>query len=366
MTTNIKPKDLDSWVKSDLKTFVIAGPCSVESEKQIHDTARELAKYKIPVLRGGIWKPRTRPGSFMGIGSQAIQWLADAAKTNNMKSAVEVANAQHVEECLKAGIDILWIGARSTVSPFVVQEIADALKGVNIPVMVKNPINPDFELWLGAIERIYNAGIEKVAAVHRGFSQYEKNTYRNTPNWNIPLELKRVAPEIPVICDPSHICGTIDLIEHVSQKAMDLNFDGLMIESHIDPSNALSDKDQQLSPSALAQLIDNLIIRESVSYDSEFLNKLHRLRTEIDKIDFEVLELLAARARLVKEIGLFKKDNNITIFQPERWAEIVETRKKYGQEIHLSEELILDLVKSIHRESISIQTKVMQDEKSTK
>jgi chorismate mutase len=366
MTTNIKPKGLSNWLNTDLKTFVIAGPCSVESEKQIHDTAKALASYNIPVLRGGIWKPRTRPGSFMGIGTQAIHWLADAAKQNNMKSAVEVANAEHVEDCLKAGVDILWIGARSTVSPFVVQEIADALKGVNIPVMVKNPINPDFELWLGAIERIYNAGIEKVAAVHRGFSQYEKNTYRNTPNWNIPLELKRIAPEIPIICDPSHICGSIDLIPHVSQKAMDLNFDGLMIESHIDPSNALSDKDQQLSPAALAELINKLIIRESISNNSEFIDKLKRLRTEIDKIDYEVLELLAARSRLVKEIGLFKKENNITIFQPERWAEIVETRNKYGQEIHLSEELILDLVKSIHRESISIQTKVMQDEKSTK
>ena len=366
MTTNIQPKGLSNWLKTDLKTFVIAGPCSLESERQIHDTAKALASIKIPVLRGGIWKPRTRPGSFMGIGTQAIQWLADAAKQNNMLSAVEVANAQHVEDCLKAGIDILWIGARSTVSPFVVQEIADALKGVNIPVMVKNPINPDFELWLGAIERIYNAGIEKVAAIHRGFSQYEKNTYRNTPNWNIPLELKRIAPEIPIICDPSHICGTIDLIPHVSQKAMDLNFDGLMIESHIDPSNALSDKDQQLSPAELSDLINKLIIRDSTSNNIDFIDKLKRLRTEIDKIDYEVLELLAARSRLVKEIGLFKKENNITIFQPERWAEIVETRKKYGQEIHLSEELILDMVKSIHRESISIQTKVMQDEKPTK
>lgn len=364
MTTNIKPKELTSWIETDLKTFVIAGPCSVESEEQIQLTARDLAKHNIPVLRGGIWKPRTRPGSFMGIGKEAINWLADAAHANNMKATVEVATAEHVEYCLKAGVDILWIGARSTVSPFVVQEIADALRGVDIPVMLKNPINPDFELWLGALERIYNAGLEKVAAIHRGFSQYEKNTYRNTPNWNIPLELKRILPDIPLICDPSHICGTIDLIPHIAQKAMDLNFDGLMIESHYNPSIALSDKDQQLSPAQVAALVDDLVIRSKDSEDLAFIDKLNRLRKEIDKIDYEVLELLASRSKLVHEIGLYKKEKNITIFQPERWAEIVETRKKYGHEIKLSEEMILDLVKIIHRESIAVQTKVMQDEKN--
>jgi chorismate mutase len=267
-----------------------------------------------------------------------------------------------VEDCLKAGIDILWIGARSTVSPFVVQEIADALRGVDMPILIKNPINPDIELWIGAIERINHAGITKIAAIHRGFSQYEKNTYRNTPNWNIPLELKRLVPNLPVICDPSHICGSIDLIPHISQKAMDLNFDGLMIESHYDPSIALSDKDQQLKPAELARLIEHLIIRDIDSENIEFKDQLLRLRTEIDKIDFEVLELIASRLKLIQEIGIYKKENNITIFQPERWAQIVESRKKYGKEIHLSEEMILDLVKLIHRESISIQTKVMQDE----
>jgi len=362
MTTSIKSENLNSWLSTDLKTFVIAGPCSVETEEQIHTTAQALASFKIPVLRGGIWKPRTRPGSFTGLGTKGINWLAQAAQANNMKSAVEVATAQHVEDCLKAGIDILWIGARSTVSPFVVQEIADALRGVNIPVMIKNPINPDIELWIGAIERIHHAGINNIAAIHRGFSQYEKNTYRNTPNWNIPLELKRLVPNLPVICDPSHICGSIDLIQHVSQKAMDLNFDGLMIESHYDPSIALSDKDQQLKPAELSQLIDQLIIREIDTENSEFKDQLFRLRKEIDKLDYEVLELIASRLKLIQEIGLYKKENNITIFQPERWAEIVETRKKYGKEIHLSEEMILDLVKLIHRESITIQTKVMQDE----
>ena len=362
MTTSIKSDQLNSWLDSNLKTFIIAGPCSVESEEQIHKTAEALSSYQIPVLRGGIWKPRTRPGSFTGLGNVGIQWLADAAKAYGMKSAVEVANAKHVEDCLKAGIDIFWIGARSTVSPFVVQEIADALKGVNIPVMVKNPINPDIELWIGAIERIHNAGINKIAAIHRGFSQYEKNTYRNTPNWNIPLELKRLIPNLPVICDPSHICGSIDLLPHVSQKAMDLNFDGLMIESHYDPRFAMSDKDQQLTPLALSELIENLIIRNTDTQNVEFKDQLIRLRKAIDKIDYEVLELLASRSKLVNEIGLYKKENNITIFQPERWSEIVNTRKKYGKEIHLSEEMILDLVKLIHRESISVQTKVMQDE----
>lgn len=362
MTTSIKSDQLNDWLDSRLKTFIIAGPCSVESEEQIHKTAQALSSHQIPVLRGGIWKPRTRPGTFTGMGTEGIEWLADAARTYGMKSAVEVANAKHVEDCLRAGIDIFWIGARSTVSPFVVQEIADALKGVDVPVMIKNPINPDIELWIGAIERIHHAGINKIAAIHRGFSQYEKNTYRNTPNWNIPLELKRLVPNLPVICDPSHICGSIDLIPHVSQKAMDLNFDGLMIESHYDPSIAMSDKDQQLTPSALADLIDNLIIRNTHSENVEFKDQLVRLRKEIDKIDYEVLELLASRSKLVHEIGLFKKENNITIFQPARWAEIVETRKKYGKEIHLSDEMILDLVKLIHRESISVQTKVMQDE----
>lgn len=362
MTTSIKSDQLNSWLHSNLKTFIIAGPCSVETEEQIHKTAEALASHQIPVLRGGIWKPRTRPGTFTGIGTEGIQWLANAAKAYGMKSAVEVANAKHVEDCLKAGIDIFWIGARSTVSPFVVQEIADALKGVDIPVMVKNPINPDIELWIGAIERIHNAGINKIAAIHRGFSQYEKNTYRNTPNWNIPLELKRLIPNLPVICDPSHICGSIDLIPHVSQKAMDLNFDGLMVEAHYDPRFAMSDKDQQLTPLALSELIENLIIRNTDTQNVEFKDQLIRLRKAIDKIDYEVLELLASRSKLVHEIGLYKKENNITIFQPERWSEIVNTRKKYGKEIHLSEEMILDLVKLIHRESISVQTKVMQDE----
>jgi chorismate mutase len=355
-------ENLKHWISTSLKTVVIAGPCSVEAEPQIHETAKALAAMNVPVLRGGIWKPRSRPGSFKGIGIEGIDWLADAARENNMLSASEVATAAHVEQCLKAGIDILWVGARSTVSPFVVQEIADALRGTDVRVMIKNPINPDLQLWIGAIERMLEAGLTKIAAIHRGFSQYEKNTYRNAPNWNIPLELKRAFPDLPLLCDPSHICGSKDLVPHISQKALDLNFDGLMLETHVNPSLALSDKDQQLSPEELSSLLNLLVVRDAESFNPAFIDQLKSLRSSIDKIDYEILELLASRSKLVHEIGLFKKENNITIFQPERWAEVVATRKQYGAEIHLSEELILDLVKNIHRESISIQTKVMQNE----
>jgi chorismate mutase len=363
MTVNTAIAGLSEWGLPAAKMVLISGPCSVESESQIEQTAAALAEHQVQILRGGIWKPRTRPGSFMGIGDGALPWLVNAAKNNHLKSAVEVANAKHVEAALKAGVDILWIGARSTVSPFVVQEIADALQGVDIPVMIKNPINPDLDLWIGAIERINHAGIHKIAAIHRGFSTYEKNIYRNVPNWNIPLELKRLIPNIPMICDPSHICGSLDLIQHISQKALDLNFDGLMIESHIDPHHALSDKDQQLSPRALGAILEHLIIRSSTSTDQVFIDNLKKLRNDIDKIDLEMLELVAARNKIIEAIGVYKKENNITIFQPERWAEIVDTRKQYGEEIKLSDELIMDLIKAIHREAIAIQTNILNNGK---
>ena len=363
MTVNTAIAGLSEWGLPGAKMVLISGPCSVESESQIEQTAAALAEHQVQILRGGIWKPRTRPGSFMGIGDGALPWLVNAAKNNHLKSAVEVANAKPVEAALKEGVDILWIGARSTVSPFVVQEIADALQGVDIPVMIKNPINPDLDLWIGAIERINHAGIHKIAAIHRGFSTYEKNIYRNVPNWNIPLELKRLIPNIPLFCDPSHICGSLDLIQHISQKALDLNFDGLMIESHIDPHHALSDKDQQLSPRALGAILEHLIIRSSTSTDQVFIDNLKKLRNDIDKIDFEMLELVAARNKIIEAIGVYKKENNITIFQPERWAEIVDTRKQYGEEIKLSDELIMDLIKAIHREAIAIQTNILNNGK---
>jgi len=363
MTVNTAIAGLSEWGLPAAKMVLISGPCSVESESQIEQTAAALAEHQVQILRGGIWKPRTRPGSFMGIGDGALPWLVNAAKNNHLKSAVEVANAKHVEAALKAGVDILWIGARSTVSPFVVQEIADALQGVDIPVMIKNPINPDLDLWIGAIERINHAGIHKIAAIHRGFSTYEKNIYRNVPNWNIPLELKRLIPNIPLFCDPSHICGSLDLIQHISQKALDLNFDGLMIESHIDPHHALSDKDQQLSPRELGAILEHLIIRSSTSTDQVFIDNLKKLRNDIDKIDLEMLELVAARNKIIEAIGVYKKENNITIFQPERWAEIVDSRKQYGEEIKLSDELIMDLIKAIHREAIAIQTNILNNGK---
>ncbi len=356
-------REVPQLLQLTTRPLVIAGPCSVENEAQIHATAAMLAKEHVSILRGGVWKPRSRPGTFSGIGKEALDWLVAAAQTNGLYSAVEVATAEHVAQSLAAGVDILWIGARSTVSPFVVQEIADALQGINIPVLIKNPINPDLELWMGAIERIQQAGITNIAAIHRGFSSFDKKQYRNVPHWEIPLELKRRMPDIPLICDPSHICGTKDLIAHVAQRAMDLNFDGLMIEAHHAPEQALSDKEQQLSPKELGDLLRNLVIRDVHSDNELFVNQLLLLRKKIDKLDFDTLELLAERNKLVKDIGRYKKENNVSIFQPDRWAEIVQTRSKYGQEIGLSEELISDLLKGIHRESIHLQTQILNNTK---
>lgn len=350
---------INEWLQANKRPLVIAGPCSVETEEQVQQTAKQLAKQNVQVLRGGIWKPRTRPGSFTGVGKDALRWLADAAQANGLYSSVEVATAEHVEQSLAAGIDILWIGARSTVSPFVVQELADALQGVNIPVLIKNPINPDLELWIGAIERLQKAGIQSMAAIHRGFSSFDKKQYRNVPNWDIPLELKRRMPDMPLICDPSHICGNKTLIAHVAQRAMDLNFEGLMIEAHYHPAVALSDKEQQLSPQELGELLAALVIRTVDSDNAVFLNQLQLLREKIDKLDYDILELLAERNRLVTDIGNYKKENNVSIYQPERWADILKTRTHYGKEITLSEELILAVLNAIHQESISIQTKVM-------
>lgn len=339
--------------------YLIAGPCSVESEQQIHSIAVELKQAGVTCLRGGIWKPRSLPGSFQGIGSAALPWLKQAASENGLLCATEVATAEQCEEALKMGIDILWIGARSTVSPFVVQEIADALQGSKIPVMIKNPINPDLELWCGGIERLQKAGIQQLSAVHRGFSSYEKKQYRNVPNWEIPLELKRRYPDIRMICDPSHISGKRELIAHVAQLALDLNFEGLMIEVHNEPDKALSDKEQQITPANFAQVIQGLIVRTLSSDDASFRNQLVLLRKKIDKIDYEILELLAERNKLVEGIGHYKKANNVSVFQPERWEEIVQTRNKYGKEIALSNELINDLIQLIHRESIGLQNRIM-------
>src|SRR6201999_2410702 len=305
---NIQP--LNSWINTDNEPLVIAGPCSAETEEQLVATAHLLAKTgRVTALRAGIWKPRTRPGEFEGIGSIGLEWLNRAKEETGLPTAIEVATAKHVEEALKAGVDILWVGARSTANPFTVQEIADALKGTDIPVMVKNPVNPDISLWIGAIERINNAGITKLAAIHRGFSSYEKTAFRNEPMWDIAINLKTLAPDLPLICDPSHISGNRDLIGYISQKALDLDMQGLMIESHIDPNVAWTDAKQQVTPAALAQIIDHLALRKPEFRNAEVKDKLAELRANIDKIDDLVIQKLAERMQIVEQIGNYKRDN---------------------------------------------------------
>jgi chorismate mutase len=352
---------LKSFSTSTDRPFLVSGPCGIESEEQINIIASQLKSLPVSLMRGGIWKPRTRPGSFQGIGGVGLKWLKEAGKKNNIPVTVEVASAEHVEEALKAGIDVLWIGARTTVNPFLVQQIADALNGVNVPVMVKNPVNPELELWIGAFERLNAAGIKKLIAIHRGFSSSEKSRYRNAPNWQIPIELKRRYPELPLLCDPSHITGYTEYILPVSQYAMDLNFDGLMIEVHNDPKNALSDKEQQLTPHELKVLLDNLIIRQPSVDDVLFLSLLEDLRNRIDFLDEQLLTLLAERMSVARNIGQYKKDNNMTVLQVERWNEILRTRLQSGEIKELHSEFIRSLYSIIHDESIRQQTEVMNE-----
>ncbi|HEY0245361.1 MAG TPA: bifunctional 3-deoxy-7-phosphoheptulonate synthase/chorismate mutase type II, partial [Mucilaginibacter sp.] len=334
---NIQP--LESWIKTGKEPLLIAGPCSAETEDQLVATAHLLANTgRVTALRAGIWKPRTRPGEFEGIGSIGLEWLKRAKAETGLPTAVEVATAKHVEEALKAGVDILWVGARSTANPFTVQEIADALKGVDVPVMVKNPVNPDISLWIGALERINNAGITKIAAIHRGFSSYEKSAFRNEPMWDIAIHLKTLAPHLPLINDPSHISGNRDLIGYISQKALDLDMQGLMIESHIDPSVAWTDAKQQVTPSALVELIDRLTLRKPETRNAEVNDKLSELRNNIDKIDDLLIQKIAERMQIAEKIGNYKKDNNITILQVNRWEEILNKRINYGKALKLSGE----------------------------
>jgi len=358
---NIKYVPLSSFPFPVSHPFIISGPCGVESEQQINNIAAELKKLKINLLRGGIWKPRTRPDSFQGIGSEGLRWLKEAGVNNGLPVTVEVASPRHVEEALNAGIDVLWIGARTTVNPFLVQEIANALKGVNIPVMVKNPVNPDLELWIGAFERLNNAGIDKLIAIHRGFSTSEKSRYRNAPNWQIPLELKRRYPDMPLLCDPSHIAGSRNFIMQIAQYAMDLNFDGLMIESHVDPDHALSDREQQLKPGDLKNVLEGLVIRSASVDDVIFMNLLEDLRDRIDSLDEKLLQLLSERMSVARNIGQYKKENNMTVFQVERWNEIIRTRLQSGEIKELHKDFILHLYSIIHDESIRQQTEVMNE-----
>ncbi len=352
--------NLQSWLPAQCQPLIIAGPCGAESYEQVIETAKQLhALNKISLFRAGVWKPRTRPNAFEGRGEEALTWLQEVQKQFNFKTTVEVANAQHVELALKYKVDVLWIGARTTVNPFSVQEIADVLKGVNIPVMIKNPVNADVQLWLGAIERINNAGITNIAAIHRGFHFYGKNKYRNMPLWQLPIELKTILPHLPIICDPSHISGNTELIPHVAQKALDLGMDGLMIESHNNPKVALSDAQQQLTPSELNNLIDKLIIRNQATKNAEAINDLELLRNLIDEIDDELLSILKKRNQVVEQIGGYKKQHHITIFQLQRWQHILKTRAQLAEKIGLNRSYIEKLCQLLHDESIKVQNEVM-------
>lgn len=341
------------------RPIIIAGPCSAESEDQVMQTARALADQKIDLFRAGIWKPRTRPNSFEGVGVVGLKWLRKVKEETGLRVTTEVANAMHVYETMKYGIDVLWIGARTTVSPFAVQEIADALEGTDIPVLIKNPINPDLKLWIGAIERIYKAGIKKIGVIHRGFSSFDDKTYRNTPRWQIAIELMQQFPGLTFICDNSHICGRRDILKPVAQKAMDLNFHGLMTETHPDPDNAWSDAKQQITPAVFKELTDSLVLREATTNDEEFLHNIEDLRKQIDLIDNEVLDLIGKRMQVADNIGEYKRRNNISILQPARWSEILEAAAAKGKIRGLSEEFIGRFLKAIHQESINHQESVM-------
>lgn len=351
---------LQSWWPSADLPRLISGPCSAETAPQVLETARRLkATGRVHLLRAGIWKPRTRPNSFEGVGEIGLEWLRAAKEETGMLTTTEVATAAHVDLCLKYGVDVLWIGARTTVNPFSVQEIAEALRGVDIPVIVKNPINPDLQLWIGALERIHGAGIRKLAAMHRGFSHYGKSMYRNQPMWEIPIALKAHFPHLPILCDPSHICGRRDLLAAVSQKAMDLGMDGLMLESHITPDEAWSDARQQITPEALDALIAALNIRAATSEDPIFANELQALRARIDKLDEEVIQMLGQRMALAREIGEYKKEHHITILQLERWKEIMSTRSVWAHELGLTDDFVQKFLEQLHKESIRHQTQVM-------
>lgn len=359
MTDHLNISPLCTWLPSNIHPLVIAGPCSAESEDQIMSTAREIATIpEVNIFRAGIWKPRTRPGAFEGVGQTGLPWLIRVKQETGLLVTTEVANPKHVAESLRAGIDILWIGARTVVNPFSIQEIGEALKGVDIPVMIKNPLNPDLKTWLGALERINQAGITRLIAIHRGFSFFQHTPYRNAPMWEIPIELKRIFPELPIIVDPSHICGEPGLLLSTGQKALDLEMDGLMIETHYRPNEALTDRNQQITPVGLKNLLAQLIIRKP-SGGIEFENKLEKLRSEIDKIDQELIEILARRMLVVEEIGQYKKTHKITILQLKRWNQVIRDRLKNGEELGLTRDFIMKLLESVHEESIQRQIDVM-------
>ena len=338
------------------RPLIIAGPCSAESREQVLETAKQLANRGVKIFRAGIWKPRTKPGGFEGIGIEGLGWLKEVKQTTGMLVSTEVATPIHVLEAVKAGVDMLWIGARTVTNPFAMQELADALKGVDIPILVKNPVNPDLELWCGALERLYNAGLRNIGVIHRGFSSYEKKIYRNIPLWHIPIEMKRRFPQLTIICDPSHIGGRRELIAPISQQALDLNFDGLIIESHCNPDCALSDASQQITPEILDITTKMLVVRDN----TQTTENISMLRQQIDELDEQLLSLLSKRMRISKEIGQYKKDNNMPILQSGRYTEILDRRGKMGEELDLTTDFVKEIMKSIHEESVKVQMKVME------
>ena len=340
----------------DKRPIIIAGPCSAESREQVLNTAQSLASKGIRIFRAGIWKPRTKPGGFEGVGAVGLPWLKEVKEKTGMLTSTEVATPYHVFEAIKAGIDILWIGARTVANPFAMQELADALKGTDIPILVKNPVNPDLELWIGAIERIYGAGIRNIGVIHRGFSSYEKKLYRNLPLWHIPIELKRRYPALSMFCDPSHIGGKRELVAPIAQQALDLNFDGLIIESHCDPDHALSDAAQQLTPDVLDYTLSMLVIRDNAQTTED----ITVLRKQIDEIDEQLLATLAKRMRISKEIGTYKKEHNMPILQEGRYNDILENRAKLGKAMELNPEFVAEIMKSIHEESVRVQMEIMK------
>lgn len=369
--TMTKLKDLvplaDWFPEIDQEHWVISGPCSAESEEQVLNTARKLKVCNcVDIFRAGIWKPRTRPDSFEGVGEMGLHWLKHVKEETGLRIAVEVAHPSHVDMALKYEVDLIWIGARTTSNPFSVQELADHLAGTNLPVLVKNPVNPDISMWIGALERFYNAGIRKIGAVHRGFYPFEPTKLRNIPKWEIPIELKTQIHHLPIFCDPSHIAGVRDYLQEISQKAMDLNMNGLMIESHENPAKALSDKKQQLTPGDLGALLGNIVFRSMDSNNQRFTNVLEALREQIDSLDKQILELLAQRMNTVEEIGKYKSENKVTILQLRRWEKIIESRIRHGMKLGLTKDFIKGLLQLVHKESIQKQTDIMNQRQQGK
>jgi chorismate mutase len=355
-------KELRTWLDNMNLShpLVIAGPCSAETEEQVLKIAHELKDTDVNYYRAGIWKPRTRPGNFEGVGALGLKWLQKVKEETGMKTCTEVANAAHVKLALEHDIDLLWIGARSTVSPFIMQEIADALQGTDKIVLVKNPVNPDLALWLGGIERLYTANIKNLGAIHRGFSTYEKTKYRNIPEWQLAIEFQNRFPDLPLICDPSHITGKRDMVYDVSQTALDLNFDGLMVETHVDPDNAWSDAAQQVTPNTLKQMMRDLTVRNETTSDKVYKESLDNLRAQINVTDNQLVDLLGKRMKIADKIGELKKDQNVAVLQSKRWNEILGNMILEGEQRGLSEEFVLRMFKAIHQESINHQEKIIK------